>query len=71
MADIDRNSTVRNCQTCAHRDGRLCCLTGYSWELQRQLPSSACDVRLSGWHPIPPSKPRRSLRRWLLDLFWN
>lgn len=50
-------SVVRNCKTCAHRSGSMCVLTGYHWETQRRHPSTPCDIRLSGWQPIPAKKP--------------
>jgi hypothetical protein len=29
-----------------------------------------CNKDFSGWMPIPPKPPRRSLRQWLYDVFW-
>lgn len=44
---------IRNCLTCGHRDGSLCVLTAYQWQVQRMYPSKPCDKHLSGWIPIP------------------
>lgn len=44
---------IKNCLTCAHRNGADCVLTGFLWEVQRRHPSEACDVKLSGWAERP------------------
>jgi len=69
------NSPLRSCETCAYRKkdgfwGDQCGRSGYSCEVERQFAhwSAQCDPNFSGWRPRPP---RRSLRRWLLEVFWE
>lgn len=58
---------IKNCKTCAHEKRGYCILCGFSCETQRKMPAHPCGVDLSGWQL---KKPRRSLRKWLFDLFW-
>lgn len=69
------NTPIKSCDNCAYqREGEYrpqCARTGYSCTGQRRFPDANCDHNFSGWIYRGPPPPRRSLRRWLADLFWN
>jgi hypothetical protein len=44
---------IKNCLTCAHREGEYCVLSGYYHCVQRRHPSVHCDINLSGWQQRP------------------
>lgn len=79
MTETYLNSTPRGCSTCLFKQtGELsgaafwrCGKTGYFCTTMRGTANAArdCDEHFSGWAPIPPKPPRRSLRHWLYDLF--
>lgn len=69
------NSPVRSCRTCVHcvpdnlrpRFDHCSRFVGYcSVETKFDF---ACGRDLKEWRPIPPPKPRRSLRQWFVDTF--
>lgn len=69
------NSPIKMCETCHYRKGRgfgaRCQLGGYYCSIERQfanMPGARCNEEFSGWRQRPP---RRSVRRWLYDLFWR
>lgn len=66
---------IRNCQNCAHRARsehgvafdkclrfQAYCAHSVRWE-------DHCSHSLKEWRPIPPRPSRRSLRKWLHDIF--
>jgi hypothetical protein len=70
---------VKNCMTCAHsmpsksdlgESFRYCSrFQGYC-----SIVKTDCGADLREWRARPPEPPkprRRSLRRWLYDLFWS
>lgn len=69
------NGPLRSCRMCAYRErglfGDECTRSGFLCRIERRfvtLPGAQCDINFSGWAPRPP---RRSLRRWLLNLLWT
>jgi len=71
------NSQVKNCQNCVHCKPDW---MGETYDKCRKFQkfcetcvtySHLCGPSLSGWRPIPPKPPRRSLRQWLIDTFWK
>lgn len=76
------NSTPKGCQTCRFKVNAWgenrplfwhCGKTGGYCTTMRGLsaqPGAECDNDFSGWAPIPPKPPRRSLRQWIYDLLW-
>lgn len=62
-----------NCVYCVKNeiDERFdhCGLSGNYCIIERRY-NNKCDEGFSGWAPIPPKPPCRSLRRWLYDTFF-
>lgn len=73
------NSPVKTCDNCAYQRkadyGMMeCARPGHLCEIERMwsmFPMTQCDENWSGWRPRPQKPPRRSLRQWLLDTFWE
>ena len=71
------NTPIRNCLNCAHSfeafggfaPSRQCIRTGKYCTTQCKFPDEECDSNFSGWQPLPPKPPRRSLRQWFIDTF--
>lgn len=74
---VQKQPPAKRCRTCAHRTQGLysgplwdyCLLTYQDCSMQRRRPTAQCDENMSGWTPIPPKPPRRSLLQWLYDTF--
>ncbi len=72
--EVHFNAPVKTCETCVFQEsdfmlGKRCGRSGHFCSIERMYaahPGNQCDVNFSGWRPKPP---RRSLRRWLFDLF--
>lgn len=67
------NSPARNCQNCVHCKKSA---TGFDFDRCKRFQTFCefavtrplCGYELRFWQPRPP---RRSLRRWLIDLIWT
>ena len=72
LATSRERPAVRACATCAHVRGRIpffqCCgATGLDISSERMFANSACGRDGAMWEPRPP---RRSLARWIYDVFF-
>lgn len=78
---LNARPQVRNCGNCAHKINDplgarfwCCAKAGLYCDVVRRSrcedTASKCDANFSGWMPIPPKPPRRSLRQFLYDTLW-
>ena len=77
------NSPIRNCQTCVHCVKASYGLPGefdkcMRWHrfcefavMNSHAGMPGCGEDLREWRAIPPPKPKRSLRQWFMDVFWE
>lgn len=52
---------MRNCKNCGHREGEVCMLSGFDWDIERQSPT-VCGINFEGWVQKEPSVLDRVLR---------
>ena len=79
MTSTYHNTPAMGCQTCRFLTNRAmlssywCCgkAGGAPCVQVLNLGNPEYCRNFSGWLPIPPKPPRRSLRRWILETFWE
>ena len=62
---------IINCHTCAHCIVRDMHCLDYCSKYAGYCRETLRDCLYKNWQEIPKKPAPRSLRKWLMDIFWN